>query len=60
MAVGNSGLYRHVVPTLKKIRVGGGYLLEWKPSCVLEGIDVLGERRPRREYTSILYCRRDA
>ena len=62
MAVGNSGrdsqLYGHVVPLLKKIRVGGGCLLEWEPSRVLEGMDIMGEGSPGRGYTSMSYCKR--
>ena len=61
MAVGNPGrdsqLYGHVV-ALKKIRVGGGCLLEWEPSRVLEGTDLMGEGSPGRGYTSMSYCKR--
>lgn len=38
----DSGLDGHVVPTLKKIEGRGG-LLGWKPSRVLESIDVTGK-----------------
>lgn len=36
-------MHGHVVPTFKKIRVEGECrsLLEWKPSHVLEGVDVM-------------------
>lgn len=61
MAVGNSGrdsqLYGHVV-ALKEIRVGGGCLLEWEPSRVLEGIDITEQGSPGKGYTSLSYCKR--
>lgn len=38
-------MHGHVEPTFKKIRVEGECrsLLEWRPSHVLEGVDVMGK-----------------